>query len=173
MNTGAHPVKAGFNQSGGAYFMITAPNGLANDATGAAAVTAATLYNAAAGTSHMYRLASAGSNSGGAFVPPTFVVANARDAFGVPSTDAAGAAGAAAEVGQGKLLRDMGKTVVSSGRTFRKFAAAGTGNARYASSFGVQGGPAVAPNTGYASFYLEVGREGAGTAPPAPIARYF
>ena len=178
MNSAAHPVKAGFNQSGGAYFMITAPNGLANDATGAAAVTPATLYNAAAGTSHMYRLASAGSNSGGAFVPPTFVVANARDAFGVPSADTAGASGAATEVGQGKLLKDMGKTIVSSGRTFRKFAAAGTGSAKYASSFGVAGGPAASPangNGGYATFYLEVGREGSASAAtvPAPIARYF
>jgi hypothetical protein len=66
--------------------------------------------------------------------------------------------------------------VVSSGRTFRKFQAVGTGSGNFTSTFGVQGGnPGVptAANAGYASFYLEVGREGAGTATPAPILRYF
>jgi hypothetical protein len=73
----------------------------------------------------------------------------------------------------------MGKTIVSAGRTFRKFAAVGTGNPRYSSSFGVVGGAGASPNGGYATFYLEVGREGnpgSGTANngvPAPIARYF
>jgi hypothetical protein len=69
----------------------------------------------------------------------------------------------------GALLRDMGKTVVSSVRVFRKFApvvAAGTFN----SSFGTVGQPGVTPNTGYGSFYLEIGREGTGV--PAPIVRY-
>jgi len=74
----------------------------------------------------------------------------------------------------------MGKTVVSAGRTFRKFApvVAGLG----VSSFGVVGAPAATgnANSGYGSFYLEVGREGLGPTPvanttlgPAPIARYF
>ena len=170
MNTGAHPVKAGFNQSGGAYFMITQPLTL----TGAGVAAPATTYIPTGLMSHMHVLASAGSNSGGAFVAPTLAVANARDAFGVAAADTAGIAGALAEVAQGKLLRDMGKTVVSSGRTFRKFAAVGTGNARYANSFGVAGGPGTAPNAGYATFYLEVGREGSAgaTTAPAPVARY-
>jgi hypothetical protein len=56
----------------------------------------------------------------------------------------------------GKLLKDMGRTVVSSGRTFRKVqAVVGTLSAP-SPSFGVNG---VSPN--YASFYLETGREGA------------
>jgi hypothetical protein len=169
MNSAAHPVKAGFNQSGGAYFMITQPLTL----TGAGVATAATTYIPTGVMSHMHVLTSAGSNSGGAFVGPTLAVANARDAFGIATADTAGIAGALVEVGQGKLLRDMGKTVVSSGRTFRKFAAAGTGSVKYASSFGVTGGPAVAPNGGYANFYLEVCREGQGVAVPAPVARYF
>jgi hypothetical protein len=70
----------------------------------------------------------------------------------------------------GALLKDMGRTVVSSGRTFRKFAPVVSG-APTASSLGVFGSTNAAPNAGYGSFYLEVGREGAGT--PAPIARYF
>jgi hypothetical protein len=82
------------------------------------------------------------------------------------------AANASTMVGTGKLLKDMGKTVVSAGRTFRKFApvvsAAGT-----VSTFGVVGAAAAGANAGYGSFYLEVGREGQGPAAPAPIARYF
>jgi hypothetical protein len=181
--TNAHPSRAGFNQSGGAYFMILQPLTLDNGSGGSAgtnAVTAATAYTPANQTSHMYRLATAGSNSGGAWVAPTFVAANARDAFGIDAgsaTVAAASAGAITDVAAGKLLKDMGKTVVSSGRTFRKFAAVGTGSLKYASSFGVVGGTASSPNAGYASFYLEVGREGNPGAPsgafPAPIARYF
>jgi len=144
MNSAAHPVKAGFNQSGGAYFIVMTQ-----------------LDN-----THLNKVTAAGSNSGGAFVPPTLALAAANDAaIGL----------VAGEVAPGKLLKDMGKTIVSSGRTFRKFAAAGTGNNRYASSFGVAGLPPVAPNAGYGSFYLEVGREGSAgaAAVPAPVARYF
>ena len=155
MNTGAHPLKAGFNQSGGAYFMVmSALDG------GAGAV--GTFVNT---------LTSAGSNSGGAFTAPTLALTAMSNVIAAPTT----ASNASAFVATGALLKDMGKTVVSSGRTFRKFQAVGTGSANFANSFGVQGGPAVAPNTGYADFYLEVGREGSAgaTAAPAPIARYF
>jgi hypothetical protein len=181
--TNAHPSRAGFNQSGGAYFMILQPLTLDNGSGGSAgtnAVTAAASYTPANQTSHMYRLASAGSNSGGAWIGPTFVAANARDAFGIDPASAsvaAASAGAITDVAAGKLLKDMGKTVVSSGRTFRKFAAVGTGSAKYSSSFGVVGGAGASPNGGYATFYLEVGREGTPGAPnstfPAPIARYY
>jgi hypothetical protein len=76
-------------------------------------------------------------------------------------------------VAANRLIKDMGKTVVSSGRTFRKFAPV-MNNIAGVSSFGVVGGPATAPNAGYGSFYLEVAREGlAGNSAPAPIARYF
>jgi hypothetical protein len=144
MNTGALPSRAGWNQSGGAHFIVMTQ-----------------LDN-----THINKLTSAGSNSGGAFVAPTFALA--------PATDAAIGLGAA-DVAAGKLLKDMGKTVVSSGRTFRKFAAVGTGAAKFASTFGVNGAAPVAPNPGYGSFYLEVGREGSAgaTAVPAPILRYF
>jgi len=56
----------------------------------------------------------------------------------------------------GKLLKDMGRTIVSSSRTFRKIQAVVGTAAAADSSFGVNG---VSPN--YASFYLETGREGA------------
>jgi hypothetical protein len=115
---------------------------------------------------HINKLNSAGSNSGGAFVGPTFALVAANDAaIGL----------GAADVAAGKLLKDMGKTLVSSGRTFRKFQAVGTGAVKFASTFGVNGAATVAPNPGYGSFYLEVGREGSAgaTAVPAPILRYF
>jgi hypothetical protein len=147
----AFPSRAGFNQSGGAHFIV---------------MTSLT-------DSHINTLASAGSNSGGAFVNPTFGSNTAAIAFGATTTNGSNAATAA--VAQGKLLKDMGRTVVSANRTFRKFAAVGTGSANFNSSFGVQGGPASAPNAGYGTFYLEVCREGnpGSTGVPAPILRYF
>jgi len=156
--TNAHPVRCGFNQSGGAYFLC---------------VQALAATNSATTSDYLNVLTSAGSNSGGAWVNPTFKTENTSNVFGAKSANEASESFAA--VGQGKLLKDMGKTVVSANRTFRKFAAVGTGSSKYASSFGVQGGPPSAPNGGYATFYLEVGREGipGSTAAPAPIARYF
>ena len=147
MNTGAFPSRAGWNQSGGAHFIIM------------------TNLEATPGQ-YINTLTSAGSNSGGAFVGPTFALVAANDAaIGL----------GAADVAAGKLLKDMGKTLVSSGRTFRKFQAVGTGAVKFASTFGVNGAATVAPNPGYGSFYLEVGREGSAgaTAVPAPILRYF
>jgi hypothetical protein len=178
MNTGAHPVKAGFNQSGGAYFMVLSPglSGATGQGTDVATV-ANSIVGALTDTwTHLHVISAAGSNSGGAFVPPTLSRTTASNVFGLSAlATAQQGSNAATEVRQGKLLKDMGKTIVSSGRTFRKFAVAGTGSEKYASSFGVAGGPAVAPNAGYASFYLEVGREGSagGATLPAPVARYF
>lgn len=177
MNTGAHPVKAGFNQSGGAYFMVLSPglSGATGQGTDVATVTN-TVTTPTDTWTHLHVISAAGSNSGGAFVPPTLSRTTASNVFGLPATATAlQGSNAATEVRQGKLLKDMGKTIVSSGRTFRKFAVAGTASEKYASSFGVAGGPAVAPNAGYASFYLEVGREGSagGATLPAPVARYF
>jgi len=145
-NSSAHPVKAGFNQSGGAYFIIVGSAGLTN--------------------AHINSIATAASGSGGAAVPPSLQAVAATDAsVGLVVGD----------VATGKLLKDMGKSVVSANRVFRKFAVVGSAHAsKYASSFGVEGGVATAPNAGYGTFYLEVGREGQGQAAvPAPIARYF
>ena len=148
-NSSAHPALAGFNQSGGAHFMTLAaleptpgtPGGFVN-----------TLVNA-------------GSNSGGAYANPTLSTVTMVNILGAPIT----AANAAATVGSAKLLKDMGRTVVSAGRTFRKFAP--VVNTGALSSFGVDGQAASGANAGFGTFYLEVAREGAGA--PAPIARYF
>jgi hypothetical protein len=159
MNTGALPSRAGWNQSGGAHFIVM---------TALANADGITVTN-----SYLNTLSNAPANSGGAFTQGSFKQVSAREAFGLATDTTVGYLAAGLGVGAGKLLKDMGKTVVSSGRTFRKFQAVGTGTGNFTSTFGVQGGPAVAPNTGYADFYLEVGREGAGLATPAPILRYF
>jgi hypothetical protein len=158
MSSGAnsHPARAGFNQSGGAHFITLS----------ALEPTAGT-----AATSYVQALVNAGSNSGGAFTAPTLSTVTMGSILGAGTT----AGNASTIVGPGKLLKDMGKTVMSAGRTFRKFApvVAGLG----VSSFGTVGGPSVGANTGYGAFYLEVGREGLTGTPaglgPAPIARYF
>ncbi len=158
-NSSAHPARAGFNQSGGAYFL--ALSDLANTATGAATLT--------------YTITTAATGSGGATVPPVFTVTSMENIMKAGVTDAnLSAVEAAGFVAAGKLIKDMGKTVVdASGRTFRKFAVAATG-AAFVSSTGVVGNPAAAPNVGYGSFYLEVTRNAATAgAAPAPIIRYF
>ena len=150
--TNAFGAKAGFNQSGGAYFMTLAALDGAAGATG-------TFINT---------LTTAGSNSGGAWVGPTLSLVAMSTVLGGTNVVAANAS---TLVGTGRLLRDMGRTVVSAGRTFRKFAPVIPASA--ASSFGVAGGAAASPNTGYGSFYLEVSRDGVAPATPAPIVRYF
>ena len=64
----------------------------------------------------------------------------------------------------GKLLKDMGKTVVSSGRSFRKVQAVVNTASNSSPTFGVNGA-AVTNAPGYATFYRETSREGAGPVP--------
>ena len=70
------------------------------------------------------------------------------------------------------ILKDMGKTVVSSLRTFRKVQLVLTGangSNSTLSTFGV-GGRATAVGEDYFSGYIEVGFEGNGV--PAPVAHF-
>jgi hypothetical protein len=87
--------------------------------------------------------------------------------WGNRATSSIGSAGAG-------ILRDMGKTVVSSLRTFRKVqlvVPTGSGAANTSvSSFGVGGAASTVPSQDYYTGYIEVGFEGAGT--PAPVAHY-
>jgi hypothetical protein len=155
-NSGAHSVRGGLNQSGGSYFMA--------------------LSDLASLT---YTITTAATNSGGAATKPVLTLTTMEDIMeaGSPSVPLS-AADAAAFVAAGSLLKDMGKTVVAlNGRTYRKFAVAATG-AQFEKSFGVAGNPAAAPNTGYASFYLDVTRDAgsvaaSATLTPAPILRCF
>ena len=158
-NSSAHPTRAGFNQSGGAYFVCVSP-----------LEPLTTAGNAPSAGGFVNVLTAAASGSGGAFVAPVIATTTMSNVLSAASAGQASTMGAL--VGTGKLLKDMGKTVVSGGRVFRKFAPVVV-NAGTNSSFGVVGSAGSGANTGYGSFYLEVGREGQGTATPAPIARYF
>jgi len=127
-----------------------------------------------AGTAkYAYTISTAPTGSGGEAKAPAFTLAKMSDILNAGATYTPLTDGDAADfVDAGKLIKDMGKSVVSGGRTYRKFALALTG-AQFVSSLGVAGNGAAAPNTGYGSFYLEVGRDGfAGTNGPAPIVRY-
>jgi hypothetical protein len=163
--TNAFGARAGFNQSGGAYFMT-----LTAFETQAAANTAPTPL--ANGSVYINTLVTGGSNSGGAWVPPTLALTTMSNILGATSLAQASTMGASIGLtAANKLLKDMGRTVVSAGRTFRKFAPVVASNP---SSFGTVGAAGATPNAGYGAFYLEVGREGAGAGSNvAPIARYF
>lgn len=67
------------------------------------------------------------------------------------------------------ILKDMGKTVTSSGRTFRKVQLMNNG-AAFVSTGGVAGQnlPNVTPVQDYLTGFIELGFDGAGT--PAPVA---
>lgn len=153
-----YPSQAGFNQSGGAYFIIL--SALANsDGT--------TTTN-----NYVQTISVAPTGSGGAttsaVVAPTLMSA----VIGTGTT----AANAAGFVQAGKLIKDMGRSIVSASRVFRKFAPVVQGiGANNTSSFGVVGAAGTTLNAGEGSFYLEVGREGSGqgTVSVAPILRYF
>ena len=106
-----------------------------------------------------YQFASSGSNSG--VLAGTFSTASwAYGGPGVPvSTVVAGA---------GVVLKDLGKTVVSSLRTFRKVQLVLPTNATQ-STFGV-GGQQTSLGQDYLTGYIELGFEGNGT--PAPVAHF-
>jgi hypothetical protein len=104
-----------------------------------------------------------GTGSGGSTTPGTLATATAAD---LP-------ANVSSLFVAGKLLKDMGKTIVSSSRTFRKIQAVAAGGAG-PGSFGVTGSAASATSPGYVTFYLETGREGQnGTTALPAIARYL
>jgi hypothetical protein len=136
--SGAFSAKCGFNQSGGGYYMSLET----------------TLYTKA-------QSYAPGSGSGGATTVGTFVPLNTVLASGVDTSSLSSVSG------QYQLLKDLGRTIVSSGRTFRKFQAVFPTANNSSVTFGV-GGSTL--GNGYLGMYLEVGRDGA-TA-PVKLARY-
>ena len=79
----------------------------------------------------------------------------------------------------GTLLRDMGKSIVSSGAYFRKIqlvvpqgagAATHNGTAGTTSTFGVAGGANVTGQLDYLTGYIKLGFDGQGL--PAPVAAF-
>ena len=71
-------------------------------------------------------------------------------------------------VAANRVIKDMGKSVVSAGRTFRKFQAVAS---QSASTGGVTGDAGSATNPGYMTGYLEIADEGNSTN-SAAIVRY-
>jgi hypothetical protein len=141
--SGAFSAKAGFNQSGGGYYVT---------------------LSSVVGQLQSY---TPGSGSGGATGSGSFA--------GVTwSNDGLGArAGATSTLfAANKIIKDMGKTVVSAGRTFRKFQAVVP---QLQSSGGVTGvGTAGTNMPVYATGYLEIAKDGDASVAPgtALIARY-
>ena len=121
-----------------------------------------------------------GTGAGGSFAPGSFAIAgwaqtpNVLAAAGTPANPAYGRGAYVSSingVGAG-LLKDMGKTVVSAQRTFRKIQLV----AKNLSTNGVEGadpyqtGGSAANIADFLTGYIELGFEGAGA--PAPVAKY-
>ena len=111
-----------------------------------------------------------GSNAGGSFAQGTFSTASwattTYNGKANPYLSSINGAGAG-------ILKDMGKTVVSSGRTFRKVQLVNSANAAngttYVSTNGVAGGaPGTTPVQDYLTGFIELGFDGQGI--PAPVA---
>ena len=135
------PLHGGFNQNGGGYYIVLT------------SLTGAQILNYAGG-----------SGSGGAYATGLVSTYSGIAGQGGPAIPSVGNF-STAFFGQGRLIKDMGKTVVSSGRTFRKFQAVVVGAAAPGNSsptFGVNGPVGTTTVPGYMTAYLEIGREGAG-----------
>ena len=139
---GAFATRGGYNQSGGANYIVVSAD-----------LTSAMIYDVPAGT-----------GSGGAALFPA-PIANSVS----PLTKQWGA-GLSSVIVTGSILKDMGKTYISSQRTFRKFQLVGNGVGD-AANFGVVAGVAGR------AFFLETMREGAEPSAtavvPLAIARYM
>ena len=144
----AFNTRGGYNQSGGANYIIVT------------ALTPAMIYDVPAGT---------GSGGASTFPAP---IANST----TPLTKQWGAGLSSMVTEVGSILKDMGKTYISSQRTFRKFQVV-SNKAGGAASFGVTGPAPSGTNgttTGYFTFYLETSREAQDGAAGRPgIARYM
>lgn len=139
--SGAFSAKAGYNQSGGGYYIVIT------------SLTPAQLLTYTPGT-----------GSGGATTVGSFAGASTTEMPTNVST----------LFGAGRICKDMGKTVVSAGRTFRKLQAIAPTDNALGSTFGVTGPAATATNPGYATYYVETGRDGANADASLPaLARYF
>lgn len=113
-----------------------------------------------------------GAGAGGSFAQGSFSTASWANApipgAALPSAALGGGKYVSSINGAGAgLLKDMGKTVVSAGRTFRKIQLV----ARNVSTSGVEGNaPATTPVQDFLTGFIELGFDGAGQ--PAPVAKY-
>jgi predicted patatin/cPLA2 family phospholipase len=97
-----------------------------------------------------------------AYQPTTAAVFDQADWTATPYGSTISTAGTA-------VFKDMGKTVVSSLRTFRKVQLV-VRNSSALSTFGVGGDSSAADSANYFTGYIELGFEGNGT--PAPVAQF-
>jgi len=104
---------------------------------------------------------SGGAGAGGSFLPGNFSPAT----WAAAGTGAGALLSSIASVGAGGLLRDMGKTVVSSNRTFRKVQLISRSLAGGVTGSDATSGPYL---TGYIE--LATGNALASVASPAPVA---
>lgn len=104
--------------------------------------------------------------AGGSFLPGSFALA----VWAQGGTSASKFTSSISAIAAGGLLRDMGKTVVSAGRTFRKIQLMTS----TVSTGGVTGAAAGGnPNVDYLTGYIELGSGFNGTMPSgAPVAYY-
>ena len=115
------------------------------------------------------------SGSGGSAAPGYFSTATWAQGGSTPAR----ATSSISSIAAGGLLRDMGKTVVSSGRTFRKIQLMTS----TVSTGGVAGSNGTSPNVDYLTAYIELasgfnalpgaGAVGAGIAPVAMYPNLF
>ena len=146
--SGAFGAKGGYNQSGGGY-----------------------LYVISAVTPAQLQVYAGGAGSGGATTVGAFTTAAADINNTLPGS-------MSSLFFTGRILKDMGRTIVSAGRSFRKIQAvnAGPGTAgdnNSSPTFGVNGGAAGTVNPGYATFYIETGREGANADNLPAVVRFL
>jgi len=113
-----------------------------------------------------------GSGAGGSFVNGSF--SQAAWALGTGSAGASPYTSTISAIAKGGLLKDMGRTVVSAGRTFRKIQLVCS-----TVSTGGVGGPAAGgtPNVDYLTGYIELASGAGGSAgnaagAPAQVAVY-
>lgn len=70
------------------------------------------------------------------------------------------------------LLRDVGKTYVSGGRTFRKVQLVVPQGTKLTSTFGVQGASGTTPLSDFLTGYIEVGFDAAAGTTPTPVVKW-
>ena len=115
--------------------------------------------------------------AGGSFLPGTFALA----VWGQGGTSASRFTSTISAVAAGGLLRDMGKTVVSAGRTFRKVQLVVNNSQRNGANFALSTNGVAGVNTyqtgattsavqDFLTGYIELGFEG--TGPSAPVVPY-
>ena len=70
------------------------------------------------------------------------------------------------------LLRDIGRTYISGGRTFREIQLVIPQGTKLTSTFGVGGAAGTTPMSDYLTGFIEVGFDAAGGVAPTPVAKW-